>query len=218
MTNPRDSIRLHQAVAPVVAALLAGAALVVGAGPAAAHAALVGAHPEDGATVTDELDMVVLEFDEPVGFAQVRVTGPDGQRVDEGQPGERGTTVEQPLAPVLPRGAYEVAFRVTPDDGHPLEGRVAFTYAGPVGTGDVGDPPPAAGDRAETVLPAPGEADVREEQTGVEAEGMGAEREADLGYPVLVLALLVLLAAAGGAALFVRRRGRGGSGGRVADA
>lgn len=192
----------------VLAALLAAATL--GVSPAAAHAVLTGTQPERGATVTDTLEGVTLQFSEPVAFPQVQVTGPDDERVEEGLPLEGGDSVVQPLAPLSEHGMYRVVFRVTSDDGHPIEGETGFVYAGPIMTGQTGTPP---GDRGEPVtgenegteddreVPADRGEDVAPEEAGHEAGGVGT--------PVLVVALLAVLAFAGAALLAVRRRAGG---------
>lgn len=198
--------RLPLAIAVVAAALLT---VLLGAAPAGAHAVLTATAPERGATVAEQVDRVRLEFSEPVGFAQVQVTGPADDRVEEGTPVESGAVVEQPLAPVLEQGTYRVAFRVTSDDGHPVEGEFEFTYEGPVATDGTDDPPPASTDE-----PPPEDAGdgIVEEDDPVDApEELPTEEAAhvDLGLPVLGVAVLALIAFAG-AALFISRR-RGGS-------
>ena len=62
--------------------LVLGTVLLGGPGPAAAHAALVGTDPEDGATLDVLPAQVTFEFNEPVhGDGQVAVTAPDGSMV-----------------------------------------------------------------------------------------------------------------------------------------
>ena len=206
MTTDR---RLPALAAVLVAAL---ATLLAGAAPAAAHAVLTATQPERGATVADSLDAVQLEFSEPVSFAQVQVTGPQDTRVDDGTPVEGGTAVEQALAPVLEQGVYQVAFRVTSDDGHPVEGTFEFTYEGPVGTGGQDDAPAGASDDPPLEDTA-GDADVVEEEEVVDAPGALANedaRDVDLGMPVLIIGLLALVAFTGAALIASRRRrGRG---------
>lgn len=202
-----------RAGAVLTAAVCAAVLLVAGAPPASAHAVLIATQPERGTTVTEQLDAVSLQFSEAVSFAQVQVTGPDGERVEEGTPDEQGEAVSQPLGPVLEQGTYRVAFRVTSDDGHPVEGQFEFAYAGPVGTGGTDDPPSAT---EETPLPDGAEdPEVAADERGVEDAGLEGEaaRDVDLGAPVLIVALLVLVGLAGGAALAVRRRG-GSAGGQ----
>lgn len=206
MSAVTDYRRVARSAAALVVAVLAAA--VFGALPASAHAVLTATTPERGATVTEQLDVVTLQFSEAVAFAQVQITGPDGERVEEGLPVEGGQSVEQALPPALENGMYTVAFRVTSDDGHPVEGDFEFSYEGPVGTGDAEDPPP--GDRGQPGTEE-GVGEVEDEGDTVDlSSGVGIEdtRDVDLGGPVLVVALLALLGFAGAAVLAVRRRGR----------
>ena len=101
------------------------------AGPAAAHTELVDSEPGRGATVRSSPAQVRLQFNEPLARAvAVVVSGPDGQRVEQGGAELEGDTVRQRLGPLSASGSYSVAYRVTADDGHPLTGRFAFTYRG----------------------------------------------------------------------------------------
>lgn len=195
---------VRRMTASAVGALAVLAAVVLLAGPAAAHAMMTGTSPEAGATVT-ELDTVVLEFSEPVGFAQVQVTGPDGEPVEGGAPVEQGRTVELPLPPALEPGAYTVAFRVTSDDGHPIAETFAFAYEGAV----------EEVERVEGVEGVEQVEEVEEVEEGADAEGGSrdpeeardpvAARDGDAGALVLVGVLVALLGFAA-AAVFTARR------------
>jgi methionine-rich copper-binding protein CopC len=116
----------------LAATLVTGVALLVvqvgGAGPAVAHASLVGVVPADGATVRSAPTQVTLRFDENIRQPSVVVVdGPDGKRVDHGS-----TTVLDNTASVRVRvrepGPYTVAFRVISADGHPVSARTGFTF------------------------------------------------------------------------------------------
>lgn len=93
-----------------------------------AHNALVSTTPGDGKTVADPPSSVVLTFNEPAiaTGTKVLVTGPDGASVTSGDPKLVDTTVEQDLESQLPTGKYEVEWRVTSADGHPINGRFTF--------------------------------------------------------------------------------------------
>ncbi len=111
-----------------LAALGAGLALALVAGPAYAHDELRSSTPADGATVATAPSQVVLTFEEPpvaLG-AQVVVTGPDGA-VSTGSPRLDGDDVVADVQPGAPAGRYRVEWRVTSDDGHPVSGSFAFT-------------------------------------------------------------------------------------------
>jgi hypothetical protein len=85
--------------------------------------------------------------------AQVVITGPSGP-VQTGSPIVVDNSARQPLAADAPAGNYEVAWRVTSADGHPITGTFRFT-AEAAGAGQV--PPessPLSATRAGTGLPA----------------------------------------------------------------
>lgn len=193
----------------VLSAMLYAVALVgLLAGPAGAEVALVRTDPGIGATLTDQVDAVVLWFDGPVAAAEVRVAGPGGEPVDEGDAAVHGDRVVQSLGPVRPQGTYSVTFRAVAEDEQAVEGTYTFTYEGPVGTGGQTDPPPASED---TDVMSPGEdtAELRE-PSGVgseDARNPEESRDVDLGVPLLVLTVVALGGCVVGAVVMVRRRG-----------
>ena len=144
----------------VLLALVAGAAaLVLGAGPAAAHNTLRSTNPADGSSLDTAPASVVLTFDEPAIAlgTQVVVTGPSGA-VSSGAPRLVDASVTQDLQPGAPAGRYTVEWRVTSDDGHPVTGTFAFTTrAAAAGTPPAATPapsaPPAAPARREPLIP-----------------------------------------------------------------
>ncbi|ABS06004.1 copper resistance CopC family protein [Kineococcus radiotolerans] len=113
--------------------VLAGAVVGLGvpvllAGPAAAHDRLVSSIPAEGATVDVAPATVQLTMSaELVSLgAQVQVSGPSGV-VSTGQAQVDGTTITQAVTPASPAGTYEVQWRVTSSDGHPISGSFGFT-------------------------------------------------------------------------------------------
>ncbi|GAA3710303.1 hypothetical protein GCM10022204_30880 [Microlunatus aurantiacus] len=125
--NRRDPGHGHLwAVAMVVAVLFT---LVGTPQTASAHNALVSTTPGDGKTVAEPPSSVVLTFNEPAiaTGTKVLVTGPDGASATDGDPKLVDNTVEQDLESQLPAGEYEVEWRVTSADGHPINGRFTFT-------------------------------------------------------------------------------------------
>lgn len=101
---------------------------ITGAAPAAAHDSLVGADPADGSTQATVPATVTLRFEEPpatLGIA-VAVLGPTGE-VAFGTPSLVGSSVSVALRPGSPAGSYRVSWRVTSDDGHPVQGTTRFT-------------------------------------------------------------------------------------------
>nr|WP_062339961.1 copper resistance CopC family protein [Herbidospora sakaeratensis] len=120
---------------PIVAVLAVVAALLLPSAPAAAHTSLRSSDPAENTRVT-ALPRMTLEFSESVRFPAVVLTGPDGQRYENGKPRVDGRKVVQDVGPAsaLPSGAYTIAYRVVSRDGHPVEGEIPFTYA-PVSAG-----------------------------------------------------------------------------------
>jgi len=114
-------------------ALLAALALLVlvPAAPAAAHTTLRSAEPADGSTVESPRQLT-LTFSDPVldlGTEFV-VTGPAGP-VATDTPVVDGAVVTAALPTDLPAGGYQVSWRVTTQDGHPITGTFAFTATAP---------------------------------------------------------------------------------------
>jgi copper transport protein len=128
--------------------LLATFALLLGpASPASAHAVLVSSSPVTDAVLPSAPTEVVLTFSEDVRKVpdKIRVIGPDGARVDRGEPTFAGAVVTIPVDPSGPRGSYLVSYRVISADSHPVAG--GYTYS----VGAPSDPPTDT--RNETVDP-----------------------------------------------------------------
>ena len=120
----------------LVLVLLAGAALLlVGAGPASAHATVVTSSPSDGARLETAPTEVTLEFDEGVslGAGYARVLGADGEQVDTGGASVTDDVLTIPLRGDLPDASYVVTWRVVSADSHPVSGAYAFV----VGDGEL---------------------------------------------------------------------------------
>jgi copper resistance protein C len=136
--------RLTGVLLAVVAAVLAVATAAV---PASAHAELVSTDPRDGTTVQGMPSTVTLTFSEQVRTpAFVEVTGPGGN-VAAGDPRIVDDQITQRVDADADAGSYEVSYRITSADGHPVGGIVGFTLAGAgQGQGGGGDQttPPAA--------------------------------------------------------------------------
>jgi copper resistance protein C len=111
----------------VLAVLAFGA--ILGAGSAAAHSVLLSTSPARGGTVPIAPSNVSLIFNEmPQGeFSTIHVTGPDGQRRDNGHVQVVNDVVSEPLAGTRPAGRYVVDWRVVSADGHPVSGEFTFT-------------------------------------------------------------------------------------------
>lgn len=139
-------------------ALLLGTLLGLGlvlAGPAFAHAELVGSTPRDGSRLVHAPHRVVLKFDEAVFIAEsssVHVTDGAGDRVEVGDPFKlhgNGALIAVHLRKHLEDGTYTVAYRLLSDDGHPVTGTIRFVVGnGPLGpaSGGASGPDPVVKD------------------------------------------------------------------------
>jgi copper transport protein len=112
-------------------ALIAGAfaALAVPAAPASAHAVLASSNPIGNSVLQAAPVEVVLTFSESVRKVpdRVRVIGPDGKRVDQGDARFDGAVVTIPVQQTGAQGTYLVSYRVISADSHPVTG--GFTYS-----------------------------------------------------------------------------------------
>ncbi|GHD32970.1 transport integral membrane protein [Streptomyces violarus] len=130
---------MTQTIAPrvrtlVLLLLAAACALLAGAGPASAHAAVTGSDPGQGAVVQEAPARISLTFSEQVALSDdsLRVLDPDGKRVDTAKPSNvSGTTYAVPLKPGLPDGTYTVAYQVVSADSHPVAGAYTFSIGAP---------------------------------------------------------------------------------------
>ncbi|MFD8223803.1 copper resistance protein CopC [Streptomyces massasporeus] len=130
---------MTQTIAPrvrtlVLLLLAAACALLAGAGPASAHAAVTGSDPGQGAVVDKAPARITLTFSEQVALSDdsLRVLDPEGKRVDTAEPATvSGTTYAVPLHSGLPDGTYTVAYQVVSADSHPVAGAYTFSIGAP---------------------------------------------------------------------------------------
>ncbi|MGW0497886.1 copper resistance CopC/CopD family protein [Streptomyces sp. NPDC003007] len=130
---------MTQTIAPrvrtlVLLLLAAACALLAGAGPASAHAAVTGSDPGQGTVVDKAPARISLTFSEQVALSDdsLRVLDPEGKRVDRGKPANvSGTTYAVPLHSGLPDGTYTVAYQVVSADSHPVAGAYTFSIGAP---------------------------------------------------------------------------------------
>lgn len=115
----------------VVIGVLTGAALLLGAGSASAHAALLSTDPVDKSEVEQGPDEVSLTFNEAISpnFATLTVVGPDGNLWSNGDANVTGSVVSVEVGDLGPAGEYKMAFRVTSADGHVVDGIRTFTLS-----------------------------------------------------------------------------------------
>ncbi|MQS38094.1 copper resistance CopC/CopD family protein [Streptomyces katsurahamanus] len=136
-TAPRALPLLRALLAAAVLIGTALGALLASAGPAAAHAALTGSDPKDGAVVATAPTEVTLTFSEQIAMGKdsIRVLDPSGERADKStvrdlsQGGTVGYGVD--LRPDLPDGTYTVAWQAVSADSHPISGAFTFSVGAP---------------------------------------------------------------------------------------
>ncbi|MFD7960898.1 copper resistance CopC/CopD family protein [Streptomyces zaomyceticus] len=133
-TAPRLGTALARLL--ILAAALLGA-LLAGAAPASAHAALTGSDPKDGAVVASAPKEVNLTFSEQVAMSadSIRVLDPAGRRADTGEIRDlcSGSVVRYGvgLRAGLPDGTYTVAWQTVSADSHPISGAFTFSIGAP---------------------------------------------------------------------------------------
>ncbi|MGW1604738.1 copper resistance CopC/CopD family protein [Streptomyces eurythermus] len=123
-------------------------ALLAGASPASAHAALTGSDPAQGVVAGTAPSQVSLTFSEKVamGDDSVRVLDPQGKPVQTGSPvGVSGTTYAVKLKSGLAKGTYTVTYQVVSADSHPVAGAFTFSVGAPSKTVVTGTAPAAGG-------------------------------------------------------------------------
>ena len=122
----------HTVISATVTAL--GLAFL-SAGPAFAHAELIGTSPAADSSVSDVTEVTVTAGEELLdigaeaeGFVMV-VTDSMGLYYGDGCISVTGDTASMPVSLNAP-GDYSVAYRVVSNDGHPVEGQFTFTVTG----------------------------------------------------------------------------------------
>lgn len=136
--DPSPVVRLLLAATVLMGTLIG--ALLAGASPASAHAALTGSNPKDGAVVATAPKDVTLTFSEQVamGNDSIRVLEPSGKRADKAKIRNLSTggkvTYGVDLLPGLPNGTYTVAWQAVSADSHPVSGAFTFSIGAPSAT------------------------------------------------------------------------------------
>ncbi|NAZ86829.1 copper resistance CopC family protein, partial [Kineococcus indalonis] len=200
---PTTAHRAARAAAALALALGAGTGGALALAPAAAaHDRLVASDPADGAALARAPERVVLTMSAaPVGLGtQVQVTGPTGV-VSTGEAQVVDETVAQALTGERPAGTYEVRWRVTSSDGHPISGSFTFDAEQAVAAaGSTAAPTPDV-DPSASSLPPSAAPSATADEAAPAAEGGGGGTTA-----AVVVAAVVLLAGAG---VVTARRRRG---------
>jgi methionine-rich copper-binding protein CopC len=101
--------------------------LLAGSVSVHAHAMLDRADPRVGSTANAAPREVSLSFTQDLepAFSTIEVTGPSGQRVDEGKPRIDGKVMRVPVRADQP-GVYRVKWHVLSVDTHTTEGGFSF--------------------------------------------------------------------------------------------
>lgn len=191
------------------AALLLAAAFVVGAlawmaTPAMAHDQLISSTPEDGGTVTEQPDQIVLEFNNELIDAAPALLIRDAAdtTVHQATPAVDGRFATTDF-PELGDGTYRLAWSVVSSDGHRIEGFMPFEMA-------TGRPAAPVATTASSAAPGAGT------NSGAADGGATASEEADGGLASLSAPVKVAIgvgglgAAAAVTAAVVLRGRRGG--------
>ncbi|MET0424353.1 MAG: copper resistance CopC family protein, partial [Actinoplanes sp.] len=108
-------------------------ALLAPAGPAQAHAALLGSTPAPGSVVGSSPADIVVTFSEAISpvTGRVQVIAPDGERIS-GTATASGSTLRIPVRKARqPLGTYLVSYRVISADSHPVGGALTFSVGAP---------------------------------------------------------------------------------------
>ncbi|QDO87503.1 copper resistance protein CopC [Ornithinimicrobium ciconiae] len=141
----------------VLGTLLLSLWLTLLAIPASAHDSLSGSSPADGEVLTEVPSALELTYTGDISDlgVQFMVTGPDDRDVVLGTPEVDGNTVTQELVEELADGDYEVAWRVTSSDGHPISGTYVFTIEASTAAEDPAqtDPPAETGTETDSATP-----------------------------------------------------------------
>lgn len=105
--------------------------VVLGAGAAQAHSELVSTTPEDGQVLDAPPTELTFTFNEDLlpDFVNFVATDPAGQVLELAVSGVSGPTATVAWPAEAPGGEWRVDYRVVSQDGHPVEGSIAFAYA-----------------------------------------------------------------------------------------
>lgn len=152
-TLARSARRRALLLGTVIATLApAYASAAFAARPAPAmHATLLSSQPAKGSTLASSPTRIYLVFSEEIepALGSIRLVGPNGRVVAlkaTGDPRNVSALVGPVAAPLTP-GAWRVEWRITSEDGHPIDGAFSFTVAGGGAGADsttAAAPPPGA--------------------------------------------------------------------------
>lgn len=116
----------------LIACLIAGAAVLVTAAPAAAHNALISSDPKDKSSLEVGPSTVTLTFDQDVqggqGINTISVVDANGGHYEvPGDPTITDNAVSAKVNALGKAGQYKIGYRILSADGHPVSGELTFT-------------------------------------------------------------------------------------------
>ena len=114
---------------------------LAGAAPAAAHAALTGSTPAEGAILAQPPARLELRFNEPVRVLVLGLVGPHGAPVPLADIAAADGMVSAAPAAGLAQGTHILSYRIASADGHPVAGTLVFS----IGQADAPSPGAAPG-------------------------------------------------------------------------
>lgn len=203
----RRGVHTHTARGLLLACLI----LVGGAPTALAHDELTGTEPAAGEALEQPPTELTLTFSGELADlgARVEVSGPLGSALD-GTPQIEGEQLSQALSTQVPSGDYEVTWRVTTQDGHPISGTLDYTVQKPVAqdtqTQDAQSEAEPRGDQAYATTAAPAQESDPPASTEAVASQRGDTETAGVAPWMWVLVGAALLALAAIGTVAIRRR------------
>lgn len=195
--------------------------LVGGVGPAQAHTELVGSSPADGDRLSEPPDRIELTFNEEVRPELATVTVAVAGQPSEQLRVERGASAST-LVALVPDDlsadgggvvAWTVAYRVSSDDGHPVEGVLEFQAP----AGEVLSPTPSASATSDSATsPSPeasptGSLGSQATESGISAPEDSTDGSAETSNgstSTVVIGLIMALGVGAGCAALIRARRR----------
>lgn len=119
--------------------------LFAGAGAAQAHSDLVSSSPEDGRVLDAPPPELTFTFNEDLmpDFVNFIATNEAGDVTELVVTGVNGPTATVEWPADAPGGEWIVDYRVVSQDGHPVEGGIAFTYTAASPTPTSSSPTPS---------------------------------------------------------------------------
>lgn len=114
----------------LVAAVLGSLLMLVSPAPAYAHADFIRSAPVNGSTVAKAPSSIRLTFNEPVTIDSAKILDASGSTVPSSSAMNGAVLTLTPASP-LRAGITTAEFSVTSDDGHQVDGAIAFIIGKP---------------------------------------------------------------------------------------